>query len=82
MDINEKAKNLVDIYRQEDYGCPLKNWSEIAKAWAVILGIEVTPQEAVLCMIAMKLVRESKNHKEDNLTDAIGYINILDRMYQ
>lgn len=41
--------------------------------WGAILGVEVTPVQVGLCMIALKISRECNMHKRDNLTDIAGY---------
>jgi hypothetical protein len=78
--IFEQAQKLVDGNRQNDYGTPQKNWSDIAKVWSGILGFDVTAEKAALCMVGLKCVREAYKHKEDNIIDAIGYLDITDRI--
>jgi len=46
--------------------------------WSAILGVPVTPQQAILCMIAVKISRESRKAKRDNRTDIAGYAECLD----
>ena len=40
-------------------------------------GKDITARDMYLCLIALKLSRESYNHKEDNLLDAVAYIGAL-----
>jgi hypothetical protein len=39
---------------------------------------EITAEEAILMMVALKLSRESFRHKEDNIVDAHGYLLCYD----
>ena len=71
---------LVDGDRQRDYGDPSIFFRKVAVMWSVILGIDVTPEKAVLLMIAFKLVRQANKHKDDNLDDLDGYTEILRRL--
>lgn len=41
------------------------------------LGRDVTPKEIYIMLIALKLSRESYNHKEDNLLDLVAYVSSL-----
>jgi hypothetical protein len=74
------GQQLVDKDRWADYGDPRIAWDRIAKAWSVILGSHVTPRQAVLCMLSMKVIRESIGHKPDNVADIEGYTEILKRL--
>lgn len=60
--------------RGQDYGTVLENHQRIADLWSVILGKEVTPTEAILCMTALKIARlmETPDH-EDSWIDIAGY---------
>jgi len=86
MDIREsilfEAHNLVHGVRGEDYGHPYHDFSRTAKIWSAILGIEVTPQQAILCMIAVKISRECHRPKRDNRVDIAGYAEALDMVVE
>lgn len=71
--ILEEASELVNGARQDYYDHPLDNFTRIAKIWSVILGQDVTPEQVGLCMVGMKVARESYVHKRDNLVDGAGY---------
>jgi hypothetical protein len=47
-------------------------FEKVAAGWSHILGFEIEPRKVPLCMIWMKLVRESNRHGLDNLVDAAG----------
>lgn len=76
----EKAQDVARV-RQEEYGTPLNNMAMTAKLWSPILGIEVTPQQVAICMILLKISRETHLHQDDNIVDIAGYANMLERCY-
>lgn len=85
MNILEKANNIV-YYRSEEkerqYG-PFKEGMEKASRIASeISGKEITAKDITICMMALKLSRESYNHKEDNLLDLIAYSAILNELHK
>jgi hypothetical protein len=81
--ILEEAHNLVRHERQSEYDHPLYNYQRIAKVMSVILepvlkeGAEVDFRQAILCMEAVKLVREAHRPKRDNRRDGAGYWDVL-----
>ena len=40
-------------------------------------GKILTAEDMYMCLVALKLSRQSYNHKEDNLLDAAAYIGAL-----
>lgn len=77
MGILEEAGKLVDGDRNDAYGHPKVKYAVLADLWSSIIGVRVTPEQVVLCMLATKLGRESLKHKRDNLVDIAGYAKIL-----
>ena len=80
MNILKKADKIVNERLEEkerNYG----PFSEGMKRAAIIAsgctGKKITTKDMYMCMIALKLSRESYNHKEDNLLDAVAYIGAL-----
>ena len=73
-----EADALVSGDRQNDYGHPYDNWTQTAALWSPILGVEVTAEQALMCMIAVKIVRELHKPTRDNRVDMAGYANCLD----
>ena len=59
--------------RQQMYGHPIHNMRRTAQIWSGILGLDVTEEEVALCMIGVKLARESFRPQRDNLVDISGY---------
>lgn len=76
-EMNE-ANRLVNGERQADYGTPRENYEGIAKVWSGILSQilkrDITPEEAALMMVGLKVQRQAMKHKRDNLVDAHGYL--------
>lgn len=73
-----EAVTLVTGPRQAAYAHPQVNFSRIAALWSPILGVEVTPRQVALAMVAVKIAREINAPKRDNIVDAIGYLLTLD----
>jgi len=73
-----EANSLVNGERQGDYGTPRENYEGIARVWSgilfPILKRDITPEEAALLMVGLKLQRQAMKHKRDNLVDAHGYL--------
>lgn len=87
----QRAEELVCGERQDDYGHPYDDFTRTAKM-ASGLGFriegasgtvrDIAAKDVPLFMILVKLSRESHNHKEDNLTDCVGYIKTLEMVIQ
>jgi hypothetical protein len=72
------ACRLVLGERNDDYGSPRGDFEGIAKMWSGLLydklKADITCEEALLMMAALKLRREAHKSKRDNLVDAYGYL--------
>lgn len=64
--------------RGESYGPIPQSFARIAKLWSIVLGIEVSPQQVALCMVALKLARlvNDPDHL-DSAHDIEGYARCL-----
>jgi len=78
--ILDEAKRLQGGDRQNSYGPPDQDFARTAKMWEAILGayiedgeLSIPPAAVSLCMIALKLSRETHQHKRDNWVDIAGY---------
>ena len=72
-----EAERLTNGPRRNTYGHPLDNFGRTASIWSGIFGREVTPEQVGLCMVGVKLARETNAHTRDNLVDLAGYSNTL-----
>lgn len=81
-DILEEARRLVDGDRNDAYGDPRVKYAEIAKIWSVVLKTDITPEQVVRCMCAVKLARSANraSYNRDDLVDLCGYALILSRL--
>ena len=78
--ILEEAARIVSGERQQDYGDQLESFERIAKAWSAVLPCDVTAEHVALCMVGLKIVRESHAHKRDNVVDIVGYGVCIDNI--
>lgn len=77
MNILEKANEIVFSRSEEkerQYGDFIEGMGKAAEIAALISGHQFTIDDMYISMIALKLSRQSYNHKEDNLLDAVAYI--------
>jgi hypothetical protein len=81
MSILTKAEELINGERAKDYGSTLDNFGRIARMWSPILGVEVTPEQHVLCMLAVKMARlcHSPEHM-DSIVDIAGYAGAYEKL--
>jgi hypothetical protein len=77
----QEAQRIVYGDRQKAYAHPADDYDCTAKLWSAILGHEVSAEQAILCMIAVKVSRLSRNvtHR-DSITDVAGYAECLQRV--
>lgn len=82
--ILDEAHRLVHGPRQSEYGHPLDNWSLTADLLTALLrgklkdGEVITAEDAILCMVQVKVARESFRPNRDNRVDLAGYAEVLD----
>jgi DNA-binding protein H-NS len=80
MNILEKANEIVNLRKEEkerQYGPFEEGMERAAKILSGMTGKEVNAEFMYKALVALKLSRESYNHKEDNLLDAIAYLSSL-----
>jgi len=64
--------------RRSTYGQPSDLFEDVAKRWSLILGAEVTPAQAILCLIDLKVARLVHDPRHlDSITDIAGYAGCL-----
>jgi DNA-binding protein H-NS len=77
MNILEKANEIVFLRKEEkerQYGPFEEGMDRAAKILSGMIGKEIDAEFMYKALIALKLSRESYNHKEDNILDAIAYL--------
>jgi hypothetical protein len=78
MNYLKEASELVLGDRNSSYGNPRDDYLKTSKIWSGLLAHklkeDITPEEAMLMMVGVKMSREVYKHKDDNITDMIGYI--------
>ena len=75
-----QAMEILNGSRDADYGDCVENFARIARLASIMCGKEITPYDACNVLIAVKLSREAYKHKEDNIVDMIGYLEILNKL--
>lgn len=80
--ILEEADWITKGNRQDSYGSPSQNFSDIAALWSVILGVQVTPRQVGQCMILLKVSRDKQSPKKDNLVDIAGYARTIEMLFE
>jgi predicted nucleic acid-binding protein len=84
MNILEKANDIVNLRSEEkerEYGPFIEGMERSAKILSGMTGKEIDTSFMYKALIALKLSRESYNHKEDNLLDAVAYLGSLNNYY-
>lgn len=85
MNILEKANEIVNLRSEEKermYGPFEEGMEKAAKIASIITNKDISTKDMYLCMVALKLSRESYNYKEDNLLDAVAYLGALNNFQQ
>ncbi len=72
-----KIVNKRDEEKNRQYGPFSEGMKRAAMIFNGMTGLEITEKEMYKALVALKLSRESFNHKEDNLLDAVAYIEGL-----
>lgn len=76
----KEADDIINGERQSQYGHASESYRRIAVAWGAIINHPVTAKQALLCMAALKMIREDYSHKRDNIVDAAGYIGLVEHL--
>jgi len=81
-EIVREAYELIVGPRQHTYSHPTEDYARTADIFNAITGHQITTQEAILFMVAVKLSRlyfemKSDQWVPDNTRDAIGYLGCL-----
>jgi hypothetical protein len=79
------ADALIHGERNADYGHPLDDFCDTAEYWTTWghargwLPFEqsLTPEDVAMMMVHLKISREGRKHKLDNIVDGPGYFGTL-----
>jgi hypothetical protein len=80
LSVAQEADHVINGPRRQAYGPVEDSFNRIASIWSGVLGITITGEQVSLCMIGLKLYRESNAHQRDNLVDLVGYTLLLDKL--
>jgi len=78
--ISQEALSIVQGPRAQAYGSVLENFTRVAKLWSAVLNTHVSDRQVGLCMVLLKVSRESHKHGRGNLVDIAGYAETLDML--
>lgn len=84
MNILKEADKIINDRSEEKermYGPFSEGMVRAAKIATATTGKDINARDMFLCMVALKLSRESYNHKEDNLLDAVAYLGALNNYH-
>lgn len=80
MEAEQLLKEAASVVarRRSTYGQPIDLFEHVAKRWSLVLGVEVTSAQAILCLIDLKVARLTHDSRHlDSLTDIAGYAGCL-----
>ncbi len=78
----QEASDLITEDRRDAYGPYSIEATKLAILWSAILGVNIPPHKIPLCMILLKLVRETNKHQRDNLCDIAGYTALASDLFE
>lgn len=78
-DILQEAHAITHNDRNERYGPPIDDYTRTVAIFQLLTGVDLSPEEGALFMVAVKLSRLRHNIDEnlvhrDSLVDAAGYL--------
>ena len=80
MNILAEANQIINERSEEKermYGPFSEGMDKAAQIATAMTGKDISGRDMYMCMVALKLSRESYNSKEDNLLDAVAYLGAL-----
>jgi hypothetical protein len=77
LSVLHQAAEIV-AQRRQQYGPPAEHFAQVARRWSMTIGTAVRPDQVLLCLLDLKVVRLAHNpgHR-DSLVDLIGYSVLL-----
>jgi len=85
MNILDEANKIINERSEEkerQYGPFEEGMERAAMIASGATGKTLTGSDMYLCLVALKLSRQSYNHKEDNLLDAVAYLGGLNNYHE
>lgn len=76
----QEALQIIQGDRRNAYGNAKDSFDRVATGWSEILKTKVTGPQVALCMIWLKICRESNKHHRDNIVDIAGYAALIDEI--
>lgn len=73
-----EAEALTSGERRTAHGHPRDNCRRIAGLWSAFLGVPVTPRQAAICMVLVKVAREAHRPQRDSLIDIAGWSRVAE----
>jgi Domain of unknown function (DUF6378) len=68
----------VVVRRRREYGDPVALFEHVAQRWSLTLGTTVTPAQAIVCLIDLKITRLAHDPGHlDSIADIAGYAALL-----
>tara|TARA_R100001163_G_scaffold59465_1_gene48236 strand:- start:3583 stop:3882 length:300 start_codon:yes stop_codon:yes gene_type:complete len=77
----DKIVNQRSEEKERQYGPFDEGMERAAKIAQGATGKNITAEDMYLILVALKLSRQSYNHKQDNLLDSIAYLGALDNYH-
>jgi hypothetical protein len=80
MNILQEADKIINQRSEEkerQYGPFSEGMERAAMIMSGATGKHITASDMYMALVALKLSRQSYNHKEDNLLDAVAYLGGL-----
>jgi len=81
MSILKQADEIINNRSEEkerQYGPLSDGMDRAAQIFNGMTGLDLTGREMLKALVALKLSRESYNHKTDNLLDTVAYLQGLE----
>ena len=77
--LEQATRTLVE--RGESYGSPQPLFENVARRWSLTLGVDVSAEQVITCLIDLKLARlNSTPGHQDSILDVAGYAAILNEI--
>lgn len=76
----EASSHQTVMVRRSSREAPAPHFRRLAVVWSGLVGQTITPEQCVLMLATLKIVREWYKHDPDNVTDAEGYLSMIEEV--